>query len=89
MVKNSYDRRVTTIEVDLPADCEGVESLIAYLKFLQYLGGVGASRALEVEDHGVITGWDGDGSDRILAIRQDGKKVEGPGTREKELLERG
>jgi hypothetical protein len=87
MVMYNYDRRITTIEVDLPADCEGVESLLAYLRFLQYLGSVGASRALEVEDHGVITGWDGDGSDRILAIRQDGKEVEGPGLREKELLE--
>ena len=91
----SYDRRagysgpVTTIEVDLPSDCDGVDAIIAYLKFLQYLGGVGASRGLEVQDHGTITGWDGDGADQIIAIRRDGQEVEKPGEHERELLRRG
>lgn len=91
----SYDRRagysgpITTIEVDLPSDCDGIDSIIAYLTFVRYLGGVGASRGLHVEDHGSVAFWDGDGSDQIIAIRRDGEKVGKPGLREKELLERG
>lgn len=78
----SYDRRAakdrptTTIEVDLPADCEGVHSLLRLLAHLRHLGGAGASRGIDIQDaKTTITGWDGDGSDAIFAIRQDGEEI--------------
>ncbi len=73
--KTAYSGPITTIEVDLPADCEGVQSLLRLLAHLQSLGAMGSSRDIDIQDAGTITGWDGDGADAIFAIRQDGKKV--------------
>lgn len=84
---SGYSGPTTTIEVDLPAKCDGVDSLIALLKYLRLLGSAGSSR--EVDVGGVtITGWDGDGADKIIEIRRDGVAVEKTGEREQELLKK-
>lgn len=84
---SGYSGPTTTIEIDLPTKCEGVNSLVALLKYLQTLGSMGGSR--EVEVGGVhITGWDGDGSDKIIEIRRDGEALDKPGKQESELFKK-
>jgi hypothetical protein len=46
------------------------------LQHLKYLGGVGASRdvvAFDSDDKPVKFGWDGDGADKIVSAKIDGK----------------
>ena len=74
--KTAYSGPTTTIEVDLPANCDGVQALLRLLAHLRHLGVAGSSRGIDIQDAGTITGWDGDGSDRILAVRRDGKKLD-------------
>lgn len=79
MPKYSYDRRdkpTTKIEVEVVGK-DGAESLQRLLKFIRFMGSIGTSRGIYVDNvKQAITGWDGDGADKITSIRVDGVEDE-------------
>jgi hypothetical protein len=79
MVKYSYDRReasyASTIEVDVHS-IDGEKALIHLLKFIKWIGDVGAGRSICVEDKNKnLIYWDGDGADKLGKILLNGKEV--------------
>lgn len=76
-MKYSYDRRPPfKVEVEVYG-FDGKDSILRLLKFIRFMGSIGTSRGIRLDDNDTtITGWDGDGADKIGDILLDGKKVE-------------
>jgi len=75
-----YDKDVVKIEVTC-TDSDGAVGLVRFLQALQMLGDMGCSRGISIRgglESGRdwnITGWDGDGADKITSIKLNGEEV--------------
>jgi hypothetical protein len=60
--------------IEITCSAQAVEELVPLLRELEYLGGVGSSRGLEILDWDGNTnfGFDGDGNAKIDSIKVDG-----------------
>lgn len=63
----------TTIEIE--ATGEGVKNLVHLIKCIKYMGDIGASRDIYIDKYHRISGWDGDGADKITKIIVSGRDV--------------
>lgn len=63
----------TLIEIECTGD--GVKELIHLLKCIKYMGDVGSSRDIYIDKRYRISGWDGDGADKIVKILVNGDDV--------------
>jgi hypothetical protein len=75
------DAEYTEVSFKLPKGSEAATQIPKLLALLAYLGDVGASRSIVVNEafdlsggaQDYKTGFDGDGSDRIIDLQVDGK----------------
>jgi hypothetical protein len=78
-------RRPYNAEHDLRLQFSGDFEMAGFIRALEYLGNIGASRTVdialedaeirrEMDDKGIPTkfGWDGDGADKIISAKMDG-----------------
>lgn len=77
-MKYSYDRSKPTTKIEIEVvGKDGADSLQRLLKFIRFMGSIGTSRGIYVDDvKPPIAGWDGDGADAIAKLRVDGKEIE-------------
>jgi len=90
---HDYDRtaadkqKVKTVTIEFEDKYGDTEdAILRVLQFFQYCGNVGTSQSIEVNKMN-LSGFDGDGSDRIKVIKVDGKEVH-PSEKSKELFKK-
>lgn len=63
------------IRIEIEAKGDGVKNLIHLVKLIKWMGDVGASRDIYIDKYHRVTGWDGDGADKIIRITVNGEDV--------------